>query len=274
MLPTSYTLSSRHLNIASDPFASGGYGDAYEGILDGSRVCIKRVRVHTKGGPEAATRVRYRFRFCSPFLTQLADLLPRGRDMESLGEPKHRTPARCHYHSLPARLRVDIRWGPARPHQEEPQYGSTWTRKDHSCCDYLVSYLLHKLADIAGGLCYLHSRNVVHGNLKGVRCSHKSRFTAVLTCDQTNVLIDNSGRARVTEFGLAKVTRSISQQHVHTGRWAAPEVLNEGPHSKEADIFSFAMVMIEVRDDDPLVENLDSLLYCTNIGIHRCGSVQ
>jgi len=64
--------------------------------------------------------------------------------------------------------------------------------------------------------------------------------------------MDDSGHARITDFGLAVITqnldsvRSTSSQHGHTPRWAAPEVLKEGNSSKEADIFSFAMVMIEV----------------------------
>ena len=36
--------------------------------------------------------------------------------------------------------------------------------------------------------------------------------------------------------------------HGHTVRWTVPEILNEeGIYGKEADIFSFAMVMIMVR---------------------------
>ncbi|KAF9646904.1 kinase-like protein [Thelephora ganbajun] len=38
---------------------------------------------------------------------------------------------------------------------------------------------------------------------------------------------------------------SASSQHGNTPRWSAPEVLKDGKFSKEADIFSFAMVMIE-----------------------------
>ena len=59
ILPTSYTLSPHLLNIDPDPFASGGYGDVYGGTLDGSRVCIKRVRVYARDGPKKATKARY-----------------------------------------------------------------------------------------------------------------------------------------------------------------------------------------------------------------------
>jgi len=50
---------TENLNIALEPFASGGFGDVYEGTLDGSRVCIKRVRVYTRDGPEKALKARY-----------------------------------------------------------------------------------------------------------------------------------------------------------------------------------------------------------------------
>ena len=68
---------------------------------------------------------------------------------------------------------------------------------------------------------------------------------------QANILVDNSGKARIMDFGLAMVTKNLdsipsTSHHGHTPRWSAPEVLSEGAYSKEADVFSFAMVMIEV----------------------------
>ena len=39
---------------------------------------------------------------------------------------------------------------------------------------------IFQLSDIADGLCYLHSRDVIHGDLKGVRTS-QFRPTAILT---------------------------------------------------------------------------------------------
>ena len=38
------------------------------------------------------------------------------------------------------------------------------------------------------------------------------------------------------------------QGHLHITRWTAPEILNEqGTYTREGDVFSFAMVTIEVR---------------------------
>jgi len=82
----------------------------------------------------------------------------------------------------------------------------------------------------------------------------KPCFTTVLTLVQPNILVDDTGRARITDFGLATVIKNLdsvwstSGDKGHTVRWTAPEILNgEGTYGKEADVFSFAMVMIEVR---------------------------
>ena len=56
-LPTSYTLSS-NLTIEPGPFDAGGFGDVYQGTLDGSPVCIKRVRVYSNQDKKKITKVR------------------------------------------------------------------------------------------------------------------------------------------------------------------------------------------------------------------------
>jgi len=71
--------------------------------------------------------------------------------------------------------------------------------------------------------------------------------------------VDDSAHARIADFGFATVTRNLdsipgtSCHNGHTPRWTAPEVLEGGKYSKEADIFSFAMVMIEVRLEPSVV---------------------
>ena len=83
--------------------------------------------------------------------------------------------------------------------------------------------------------------------------------------------MDDSGNARIAGFGTATVTKNLdsvqsSNYQRGTPRWTAPEVLNKGPNSKEANIFSFAMVMIEVCHRQPTV--------CRTLTYYHFGSIQ
>lgn len=203
ILPLSYTLSSRVLHIGRQPVASGGSGDVYEGTLDNIRVCVKRVRVYSRDGPQKPSEA---------FLKEAVvwKRLEHKNIVHLLGITA--TP-----------LQLISEWMPGGDLTEYIEKHPDTNR-------------LSLLCDIAEGLYFLHSRNIVHGDLKG-----------------PNILVDGTGHARITDFGLATVTqnldsiRSASDEQGHTARWTAPEILNDqGSYSKEADVFSFAMVMIEV----------------------------
>ncbi|KAF9642665.1 kinase-like protein, partial [Thelephora ganbajun] len=90
------------------------------------------------------------------------------------------------------------------------------------------------LIGIAEGLAYLHSREVIHGDLKG-----------------PNIVVDASGNARIVDLGLASIVRdpssvvNTSDDNGHTPRWTAPEIFRGAPASKKSDVFSFAMVIFE-----------------------------
>lgn len=92
------------------------------------------------------------------------------------------------------------------------------------------------LQDIAAGVLYLHTSEVVRGNLSG-----------------NNVLIDSRGKACLTDFGLSTVCGGLVQRAVYIGcpgaiRWAAPElIIGAGQHSTfESDIYSFGSIMLQV----------------------------
>ena len=111
-----------------------------------------------------------------------------------------------------------------------------------------------QLSDVADGLNYLHSCNMVHGDLKGVSTSSRSHLITLPMSCESNILVDATGHARITDFGLAIVTQdldSVRNPSVERGQsvqWIAPEILdNRGIYSNDADIFSFAGVAIEVR---------------------------
>ena len=96
-----------------------------------------------------------------------------------------------------------------------------------------------------------------------------------MTRVQPNILVDAAGRARITDFGLATVTQNLDSirsgtgDHGHTARWTAPEILNEeASYSKEADIFSFAMVAIEVCQNELAASNFGLLQSHITAGVY------
>ena len=67
---------------------------------------------------------------------------------------------------------------------------------------------------------------------------------------KANILIDGTSRARLTGFGLTSIIRGNDRPqgsvNPSTATWVAPEVLNGGAATKEGDIFTYAMVSVEV----------------------------
>ena len=92
--------------------------------------------------------------------------------------------------------------------------------------------------------------------------------------------MDDTGYARITDFGLATVTknldsvRSASDYQGQAARWTAPEILKDnGAFTTAVDVFSFAMVMIEVRYE-LFSLSFGSLSPRITTGIYRRSSVQ
>lgn len=90
------------------------------------------------------------------------------------------------------------------------------------------------LLDVATGMTYLHSLDILHGDLKSL-----------------NVLVDGS-RAVITDFGLSKVLKEVTKS-VHaqgglggTPGFVSPELLTGKTLEPPADVYAFAMVCYEV----------------------------
>ncbi|KAJ7301097.1 kinase-like domain-containing protein [Mycena albidolilacea] len=90
------------------------------------------------------------------------------------------------------------------------------------------------LFETAQGLAYLHSQNIVHGDLRG-----------------GNVLIDDGEHAQLADFGLAIVTDATRNSTKERGssRWMAPELHDhelEFKRTEASDVYAFACLCIEI----------------------------
>jgi serine/threonine protein kinase len=114
-----------------------------------------------------------------------------------------------------------------------------------------------QLYQVTQGLQYLHSVDIAHGALKGVSSHFRfyppdSTFILLMfnsILPQSNVLINSSGRVWLADYGLSPFRRYQREGNCHSP-WDAPEViirsLVEDLVHKPADIFSFAMLVLEV----------------------------
>ena len=118
-----------------------------------------------------------------------------------------------------------------------------------------------QLVGVVRGLNYLHENEVIHGDLKSVIGVSSNFSSSRLTCyiSQPNILIDEKGCPRLSDFGICSVTMDIESVNASTPdrgctiRYCAPELLDldgivdlKRRKTKKSDIYSLSMVIVEV----------------------------
>jgi serine/threonine protein kinase len=110
------------------------------------------------------------------------------------------------------------------------------------------------LADAARGLLYLHSKDIVHGDLKAVS-AHQLTYSLQFNCIKDNILIDNGGTAVLCDFGLSRIkadmTSRTAQADIATlgpgsRYWMSPELFRGALPRKPSDIYALGMTIYEV----------------------------
>lgn len=97
------------------------------------------------------------------------------------------------------------------------------------------------LIDVAAGMAYLHSQNILHGELKSLNI-----LVDLDRESQTDVaLISDYGLHRVREQ-VGKTQGATSVQMSGAPAFSAPETLEGRPLDKPADVYGFAMLCYEV----------------------------
>ena len=105
------------------------------------------------------------------------------------------------------------------------------------------------------GLLYLHLKDIIHGDLKGVKFFIRCTFIKLNIAPQGNILIDDNEKAVLCDFGLSRVKEDVNSRSIQIDiedvrgslNWMAPERLQKRPLRKPCDIYSFGMTIYEVN---------------------------
>ncbi|TFK43199.1 hypothetical protein BDQ12DRAFT_168524 [Crucibulum laeve] len=206
LLPSSLFIEGVELR-ERDPIDGGGFADIYRGSYRGKDVALKRIRIfqdrqkiHKNFCREALIWRHLRHPHVLPFI---------GVDSSTF------QPFLC-------MISPWMQHGTIMKHLEEN--GSM--------------NISNRLFEVALGLEYLHSQNIVHGDLRG-----------------GNILINDEWQACLAGFGLTIVSEVTFTSHTHGSiRWMAPELhypklfnLFRSVRTSASDTYSFACVCLEVN---------------------------
>ncbi|KAJ7442266.1 kinase-like domain-containing protein [Mycena latifolia] len=203
--------------LDKEPTFCGTFGDIFRASYHGQDVALKRIRVFQRD----SGRHKIRQRFCREALLwqrlQNPFVLPfTGIDAES-------------FPSFLCMVSPFMRHGTILKHLAENGNANVERR----------------LFEIAQGLAYLHSQNIIHGDLRG-----------------SNILVDDEWHACLADFGLAVFSDATAATHTshHGGsvRWMGPELhypqscgLETFQRTFASDVYSFAFVCIELYTGKP-----------------------
>ncbi len=95
------------------------------------------------------------------------------------------------------------------------------------------------LRECLAGLAALHREGIVHGDLK-----------------PSNIMLKRTGDTKVIDIGSAIDLNAAAARRLWSPVYAAPEVLNGGENSPQADLASLGYVLIEMLSGRPAFEGL------------------
>ena len=154
------------------------------------------------------------------------------KEAESLGKVKHRNLTVLRgYYAGPPDMRLLV-----YDYMPNGNLATLLQEASHQDGHVLNWPMRHLIAlGIARGLAFLHQSSMVHGNVK-----------------PQNVLFDADFEAHLSEFGLEKLTVATAPGEASTSAsvgavgYVSPEAVLTGEVTKESDVYSFGIVLLEL----------------------------
>ncbi|KAG9023106.1 hypothetical protein FRB95_013556 [Tulasnella sp. JGI-2019a] len=226
------TTSDAHLVTIPEPTRSvggGGFCDLFLGtyVPTGQKLAMKRARLFMQTTREAATTIRRFGREADTWSSLSHDhILPFYGIMEVSNEIYLVSPW-VEYGDLSRFLTSRLEFLKSKG---DLRHRDTNPRR--------IAYRQFRESDtvrgIASGLAYLHTQNIVHGDLKAL-----------------NVLLTEELMPRICDSGLSKFkdghnATSCTMQGAGSWRWMSSEVMDGGSKTFESDIYAFGMTIVEI----------------------------
>ncbi|KAG1672192.1 hypothetical protein FOA52_002892 [Chlamydomonas sp. UWO 241] len=231
----------------------GGFGVVYSGVWRGLDVAIKRIIFQMLDGDDEAERqmalreaaINATLNHVNIVATYTYDVQPLAKDSRQAGGLtdwqmyiiQELCGAGSLFNAFSDRRFIDPSTGRPRP-----------------------SAILSVAADIATGCAYIHSKSIIHGDLKPDNVLLKARGGSA---SSSSLALAAGVVAKVGDFGMSMNMRGnashISGVRHGTPLYIAPEILRDGKASPAADVYSFGVIMWELAHGVSAWQHLRSL---------------
>lgn len=211
--------------------AHGTYGTVYRGTYDGQDVAVKVLDWGEDGIATAAETAALRASFQQEVAVwhkldhpNVTKFIGASMGTSNLKIPSNNTSSDAH-NSLPSRACcVVVEYLPGGTLKK--YLIRNWRKK------LALGVVIQLALDLSRGLSYLHSKKIVHRDVK-----------------TENMLLDSRRTLKIADFGVARVEAQNPRDMTgETGTlgYMAPEVLDGKPYNRKCDVYSFGICLWEI----------------------------